>query len=599
MLEMTGTVEKRKMREQVLDQMDIERERGITIKMTPARMNYHPEVPNNKHQNTNKSEIKNTKSETSDYILNLIDTPGHIDFSYEVSRALKAVEGAILLVDATQGVQAQTLSVLNMAREQGLVIIPVLNKTDLISANPEEVEAEVREVLDDPEIEVLRVSAKTGEGVDALLQKIVEQVPPPNSKQADGVGNNIDEPRALIFDFSYSSHRGVTLYVRMFDGAVKKGDKLRFASSGREFAANSLGIFKPEEVETDSLATGEIGYIVTGIKEPGVASVGDTILSKRGSLGAFEGFRKPSPVVWASLYPEDQDDFPELKLWLERISLSDSSLSFDEEQSGSLGRGFRAGFLGMLHMEVVTERLRREGGIELIIASPTITYEVEDRQGKQAKIYNASLFPDEGTYNSVLEPWVEINLITPNSYVGNLLQLFHDHEAVQMDMHDFGEGRVSLIIEMPLRELMRNFFDEVKSASSGFASLSYKQIDMRPADIVRLDLLVAEERVAAFSRVTSRRRVEAEGKELVERLHKVLPKQLFDVKIQAQALGRILSSKKLSAMRKDVTGHLYGGDVTRKKKLLEKQKKGKKRMGATGKVKIPHDVFLKMTKQDL
>ena len=574
LLEITGTVEKRKMREQVLDSMELERERGITIKMTPVRMMYHPQIQN------------------SGYVLNLIDTPGHIDFSYEVSRAQKAVEGAILLVDATQGVQAQTLSVLELARKQNLVIIPVINKIDLPTAHVERAREEIVELLGcDPDT-ILSVSGKTGEGVSELLEEIVRRVPPPSLGESK-------EPRALIFDFSYSTHRGVILYVRMFDGSVRKGDKLKFASSEREFNVNELGVFKPEEVQVESLSAGEIGYIVTGIKEPGVASVGDTILARNSRLEALKGYEKPAPVVWASLYPEDQDDFFELKSWLGRISLSDSSLSFEEEQSGSLGRGFRAGFLGMLHMEIVTERLRREGKLELIIASPTITYQTKTKGGEVVKIYNSSLFPDEGSYLSVEEPWVDVNIITPADYVGNLVQIFHDHEVEQKNMHNFGQGRVSLDIEMPLRELMRSFFDEVKSASSGFASLSYEIKNLRPADIVRLDILVAEEPVTAFARVVSRRRVEKEASEAVEKLYKILPRQMFDVKIQARALGRIIASRKIAAMRKDVTGYLYGGDITRKMKLREKQKKGKKKMKERGKVNIPQEVFLKMTKQDL
>ena len=581
MLEITKTVEARKMKDQVLDQMDLERERGITIKMQPVRMEY--------------------ESGGEHYILNLIDTPGHIDFSYEVSRAQKAVEGAILLVDSTQGVQAQTLSVLELAKEAGLTIIPVLNKVDLATSRVEEVRGEIVELLGCDPSEVLSVSGKTGEGVEDLLKAIVERVPPPTPDEQDQAhSTSSGQARALIFDFAYSTHRGVILYVRMFGGSVKRADKLRFASSGRDFGVNELGVFVPSEKAVDTLGPGEIGYIVTGIKEPGVASVGDTLLRPGASGGKpFPGFKHPAPVVWASLYPEDQDDFADLKMWLERIRLSDSSLSFEEEQSGSLGRGFRAGFLGMLHMEIVTERLRREGGLQLIVASPTITYKATMKDGSTKTIYNASLFPDEGSYTQVEEPWVEVRIITPNDYVGNLVQLFHDHEAIQSDMHNFGNDRVELVLEMPLRELMRNFFDEVKSASSGFASLSYKALELRPADIVRMDLLVAEEPVAAFARVVSRRRVEAEAKEVVEKLHKILPKQMFEVKIQAKALGRILSAKKLSAMRKDVTAKLYGGDVTRKKKLLEKQKKGKKKMGDKGKVNIPHDVFLKMTKQDL
>ena len=574
MLELTATVEARKMKEQLLDTMELERERGITIKMQPVRMDY--------------------KSEAGAYTLNLIDTPGHIDFSYEVSRALKAVEGAILLVDATQGVQAQTLSVLELAREQNLPLIPVLNKIDLPLSRPDEIKLEIVELLGCDPDDILEVSAKTGEGVKELIDAVIERVPPPTTAEEEG-----DSARGLIFDFSYDSHRGVIIYVRLFDGTLKKGDKLRFAASERDFTALDVGVFRPQEESTGRLETGEIGYIVTGLKEPGVARVGDTILGSRSSRSPLPGYMNPMPVVWASIYPEDQDDFTELKKALERLQLSDSSLSFEEESSGTMGRGFRCGFLGMLHLEIITERLKREFRLELVVTTPTITYEVEMNSGEKKMIYSSVFFPDEGTYKSCVEPWVAVRIIVPSEQVGNVVQLFHEHEVIQQDVDAFGDGRMSMDLEMPLRELMRNFFDEVKSASSGYASLSYKMLGMRPANIVRLDILVAEDVVPAFSRVISRMQVETEARDAVEKLKKILPRQLFEVKIQSKAMGRIIAAERLSAMRKDVTGYLYGGDITRKKKLLEKQKKGKKRRAEKGgtKVNIPQDVFLKMTRR--
>jgi len=567
LLERTGTIEARKMRDQVLDKMDLERERGITIKMQPARMKFKA-------------------ADGEEYIMNLIDTPGHIDFAYEVSRALSAVEGVILLVDSTQGVQAQTLTTLQMAKDAGCVVIPVLSKIDAPASRPDEVSLELAELLDvDPE-SVLKVSGRTGEGVAELLQAIVDRVPAP---QAGG-----KDPRALIFDFSYSTHRGITVFMRVFDGSFKKGDVLRFAAAGERFTALETGIFMPDELQTDSLSAGEIGYLVTGVKQAGIVNVGDTVIANAGSTAGLEGFEKPRPVVWASVYPESQDDLSELRLALERLRLSDSSLSFEEESSGMLGRGFRCGFLGMLHLEIVTERLKREFNLELIVTIPTIAYVVTDKQGKKETIYTPSKFPAFGETMAIEEPWVKVILITPSEYLSGMIQLFHDHEGNVLETINHADGRIELIVEMPLRELMRGFFDKVKNASSGYGSLSYEFLDLRSADVVKLEIYVAEEPVPAFARVVSRRRVVEEGERMVEKLHDILPKQLFVVKIQAHALGRIVASRSISAMRKDVTGYLYGGDITRKMKLLEKQKKGKKRRGAHAKMDIPQDVFMKM-----
>ncbi len=571
MLEATGTVEARKMKEQVLDTMELERERGITIKMQPVRMEHA---------------YKGAK-----YILNLIDTPGHIDFSYEVSRAMKAVEGTILLVDATQGVQAQTLSVLAMAREAGLVILPAISKVDSPIARPQEVKEEVAALLGISPEDVLEVSGKTGKGVPEILAALIEKIPPPVSET--GAGGPF---RALVFDFGYSTHKGIIVYIRVLDGKAAKNDTLLFAQAKEKFGALGVGIFHPDMVDTSSISAGEIGYILTGIKKPGIASVGDTILTQRSPLPSLSGYMKPRPVVWASVYPESQDDFTNLKQALEILRLSDSSFSFEEEASGVLGRGFRCGFLGMLHMEIVTERLRREFSLELIVTTPSITYEVELRNGKREVIYSPHLFPDHGATNKIFEQWVRVKIITPPAYVSPIMSLLYEHEAVIGHTELFGDNRTSIEVEMPLRELMRNFFDNLKSASSGFASLAYELIGYREADVARLDILVAEEVVPAFSKVVSRRRIEREAEEMVEKLHGILPKQLFTVKIQGQGLGRIISSRTLSAMKKDVTGYMYGGDITRKRKLWEKQKRGKKKLRAQGNVDIPHEVFLKMVR---
>ena len=526
------------------------------------------------------------------YVLNLIDTPGHIDFAYEVSRAMKAVEGTILLVDSTQGVQAQTLSVLAMAREGGLVIIPAVSKVDSPLARVHEVKEEVAKLLDIDPSEVLEVSGKTGQGVLEILGAVIERIQAPVSEKGS------DGPlRALVFDFGYSSHKGIIVYVRVLDGKASKNDTLVFAQAGEKFGALGVGIFHPDMVDTEVISAGEIGYILTGIKKPGIASVGDTIMAQRSTLAPLEGYMKPRPVVWASVYPESADDFTALRQALEILCLSDSSLSFEEEVSGVLGRGFRCGFLGMLHMEIVTERLRREFTLEIIVTTPSITYEVEMRNnGKHEIIYSAHLFPDYGSTSKIFEQWVKVKIITPPDFVSPIMTLLYEHEAVVGATELFGDNRTVIEVEMPLRELMRNFFDDLKSVSSGFASLAYELAGLREADVARLDILVAEEIVPAFSKVVSRRRIEREAEDMVEKLHGILPRQLFNVKIQGQGLGRIISSRSLTAMKKDVTGYLYGGDISRKKKLWEKQKRGKKKMQARGTVDIPHEVFLKMVR---
>lgn len=571
LLEVTNTVEARQMKAQVLDSMDLERERGITIKMQPAHMHYvHKGTP---------------------FLLNLIDTPGHIDFSYEVSRALNAVEGVLLLVDSTQGIQAQTLTTLQMAKDLGLTIIPVLSKVDVPHARPTEVGAEIARLLDcDPDT-ILQASGKTGQGVPELLAAICERIPAPRK----GV---VDEYRGLIFDFQYSNHRGIIVYQRVFDGQVKKGDQLAFAVSGRTFTALEVGILSPKEVPQALLGEGEIGYIVTGIKEPGVANVGDTLRGIRSNVAALPGYKEAPPVVWASVFPDSQDDFTMLRQALDRLRLSDSSLSFEEESSGVLGRGYRCGFLGMLHMEIVTERLRREFSIEIIITSPSIAYEITRNDGRVEEIYAASRFPDHGDKVTIREPWVLGQVIMPGDYMGNVITLLYEHEAGIIETEVFGDGRTLLVIEMPLRELMRGFFDKLKNASSGYASLSYEIAEMRPASVARLDVLISEEVVPAFSRVVGMGRADIEAKAIVEKLSVTLPRQQFVIKIQAQVMGKVIATKKISALRKDVTAHLYGGDISRKNKLRDKQKKGKAKALDRGKVHIPQDVFMKMMKSE-
>ncbi len=569
MLELTGTIEPRRMQEQVLDRMDLERERGITIKMQPVRMQW------------------NYKGES--YELNLIDTPGHVDFSYEVSRALSAVEGVVLLVDATQGVEAQTFSVLSVARDLGLVIIPVVSKIDAPHARTADIVNELALLLSVPESSVRTCSGKTGAGVDEVLNAIVECIPPPKS-----AGKGV---QALVFDFGYSDHRGVIVYCRVFGGSIKKGDTLRLIAGDADFVALEVGTMAPEEKPRPELLEGEIGYIVTGIKKPGIARVGDTVTTARNPAPDLGGYQAPSPVIWASVYPESQDDLPLLRQSLERLRLSDSSLSYEEESSGVMGKGFRCGFLGMLHLEIIVERLRREFNLSLVVTMPTTVYEIVRMNGMAERVYSPAKFPDDGTAKEVREMWAKVTVMCPPEYLGAITQLLYEHEAVVGDTQTLPDGKAQLAAEMPLRELMRGFFDRLKSVSSGYASLSYELIGMRIADVIRLDVLVAEEPVPAFARIVSRRRIQHEAEAMVERLEKLLPRQMFELKIQAKSGGRILASRRKSAMKKDVTQHMYGGDITRKMKLREKQKKGKKKMLARGKVDIPHDVFLKVVRE--
>jgi len=559
------------------------------------------------------------------------------------------VEGSILLVDATQGVQAQTLTTLNMAREAGLVIIPVVSKIDSLLARTDETVKEISQLLGCSEGDVLKVSGKTGEGVEGLLNEIVKRIPPPSAPveprpPSPGYGGQSrreqsllsrqpprpSQPatsvdlrgtkwsatktlsrgeegeavpssttfRSLVFDFQYSNHTGIIVYVRVISGSVKKRDRLQFKVAGKTFEAIEVGIFTPDETPAESLNAGEIGYIVTGIKEPGVASVGDTVASIKDAEPPLPGYQSPKPVVWASIYPESQDNLPLLRQALGRLRLSDSAFTYEEEASGTLGKGYRCGFLGMLHLEIVTERLRREFNLELVVTMPTIIYSVTGKDGKERKIYSPSLFPDDHDLKEVSEPIVTMKIITPPAYIGGLMKSIYDHEGEIVSTDNFGGERTILTLNMPLRELMRNFFDEVKSVSSGYASISYDITDQKQADVVRLDILVADEPVPAFARVVSRRRVQEEAESAVERLHKLLPRELFTFKIQAKAHGRILASRTLSGVKKDAAGTLSGGDITRKMKLREKQKEGRKRLKEHGKVSIGQDVFVKMMRSE-
>lgn len=578
-LEVTKTIEKRNMQDQVLDSMDLERERGITIKMQPVRMEYV---------------IENESGNKENVIFNLIDTPGHIDFSYEVSRSLRAVEGALMLVDATQGVQAQTITVLQMAKDAGLTIIPVISKIDSPLSDLPKVEAELITLLGCKLEDINYVSGKTGEGVEKLLQKIYKLVPAPRAEFLETKGG-----RALIFDFGYSNHQGVIVFVRVFDGKIQAGDEFIFMNPNKKFIVSECGIFKPEKLKTNILEAGEIGYIVTGIKEPGITKVGDTIISSKEKLPAIPGYSEARPLVFASIYTKEQDNFHDLRFALLKLKLSDSSLSFEEEASGILGRGFRCGFLGMLHLEIITERLRREHNLELVITTPSIPYMVKVKKGGdivEEEIYNPAHFPEHGNYVECREPMVKLNIICPPDYVSNVTKILYDHEGITEETDIFSGDRFSMHVLMPLRELMRNFFDELKSVSSGYASISYEPVGYQVADVRKLEVLLAEEVVPAFTRVVGARRLQVESDELVEKLFNILPRELFNVKIQARANGKIVASRTISAMKKDVTGYLYGGDVTRKNKLLDKQKKGKKKMQGFAKVNVSQDTFMQMMK---
>jgi len=595
-LELTGTIEKRKMREQYLDTMDLERERGITIKLQPVRMAY--------------SLSPSANSQKEKYILNLIDTPGHVDFSYEVSRSLAAVEGAILLVDATKGVQAQTLANWHLAQEQNLTIIPVINKIDLPGARVEEVEAEIRSLLEEnykispnpsfskrgTDAEIYKISAKEGIGAADLLKAVIEKIPPPRGK--------MEKPfRALVFDSNYDAYKGVLAYVRVVDGEIKRGQKIIFLASDARAEVLETGNFLPNLVATQNLSAGEIGYIATGFKDVSLCRVGDTIAD----LVAFEkneslvppltGYEEPKPMIFASFYPAEGQDFDFLKDSLSKLKLSDASLVYEPEHSEALGRGYRCGFLGMLHMEIVTERLKREYNLRLIVTTPSVVYQLTESNRQERLVFSPQELPDPSKIKEIKEPWIKLEILTPSEYLGPVMNLLQGLGGNYCDTKYLTGQRIIISFEAPLREIIVDFYDRLKSVTSGYASMSYELIGWRESDLVSLDILVASEKIEAFSRIVPRQKAPAEGRALVEKLKEVLPSQLFAVSLQAAVGGKIIARENISAQRKDVTGYLYGGDYTRKRKLLEKQKRGKKRMAKSGRVNIPQEVFLKVLKR--
>ena len=575
-LELTKTVEKRKMREQYLDTMELERERGITIKLQPVRMSY---------------ELDGQK-----YILNLIDTPGHVDFSYEVSRSLAAVEGAILLVDASKGIQAQTLANLHLAQQQGLKIIPVLNKIDLPNARTEQVKEELAYLLAIEPEEILEVSAKNGTNVEKVLEKVIKVVPPPPK-----ISDNANL-KALIFDSTFDVYKGVIAYIRIFEGSIKKGDKIMAFATKAKADVLEAGYFSPSFIASDSMSSGEIGYIATGLKDPGQIRVGDTITSQSKSLKVsgfkpLSGYKEPRPMVFASFFPEKSEDYDILKDSLGKLKLTDASLVYEPESSAGLGRGFRLGFLGMLHVEIISERLKREFGLSLIISSPSVEYAVKMQNGEQLKIRSASMLPDFSGIAVIAEPIVYIEVLTPTAYVGSVMELISTIRNVYKGTDYLGKETVLLKYEMPLSDVITDFYDKLKSVSSGYASMSYEPKDMQTGDLVRLDILIAHDLVEPFSRIVPREKSYQEGRAMVTKLEEVVPPQMFEVSIQAAIGGKVIAAESIRAKRKDVTQHMYGGDITRRMKLWKKQKRGKARMKETGRVNLGQDVFLKMLKR--
>ena len=568
LLELTHTIDPRQMTSQVLDSMDLEREKGITIKARAVRLEY-------------------TARDGRRYALNLIDTPGHVDFSYEVSRSLQACEGAILVVDAVQGIEAQTLANVHLALRQNLVIIPVINKIDLPSAQPEVVMDELENVLAIPREEVILASAKEGTGVPEILEAIVARIPPPR-------GDPEAPLRALVFDSHYDPYKGVVAYVRLVEGTLRSGDTIRLMASGATSELLELGVFRPQLVPVEALTAGEVGYVATGLKSVRDARVGDTVtLADRPAAAPLPGYQPAKPLVFAGLYPVAGYDYPLLRDALEKLHLNDASFTFEPESSVALGFGFRCGFLGLLHMEIVQERLEREFGLELIASAPSVEYQVTLSHGRGTVVVdNPARMPPPGEIEAIAEPWVRVSIVSPATYIGALMELTTNRRGVFVDLEYLDPQRVLMRVEMPLAELIVDFYDQLKSRTAGYASMDYEEIGYRPADLVKVDVLVNGERVDALSVIVHRSRASATGRALVEKLRGLIPRQLFEVPIQAAIGSHVIARETIRALRKNVLAKCYGGDVTRKRKLLEKQKEGKQRMKRVGQVEIPQEAFL-------
>ncbi len=566
LIQRTGALSDREMREQVLDSMDIERERGITIKAQTVRLVYKA-------------------ADGGEYVFNIIDTPGHVDFSYEVSRALSAVEGSLLVVDATQGVEAQTLANVYQAIEADHEILPVLNKIDLPAAEPERVRRQIEDVIGLDAEDALMVSAKTGEGIDALLEAIVQRLPPPE-------GDETAPLKALLVDSWYDPYLGVIVLVRVFDGALTPGMRIKMMASGAEYTVDQVGVFTPKKVKVDRLSAGEIGYIIAGIKEVADTQVGDTITDARNPTPEpLPGFRPTRPVVFCGLFPADSADFERLREALAKLRLNDAAFSYEPETSAALGFGFRCGFLGMLHLEIVQERLRREFDLDLVTTSPSVVYRVHMTDGTVRELHNPADMPDPVKIAKIEEPWIEATILVPDEYLGAVLKLCEDRRGVQKNL-TYAGTRAMVVYELPLNEVVYDFYDRLKSVSRGYASFDYQMAGYRESDLVKLTILVNGEPVDALSLLVHRSQAERRGRALVERLKELIPRHLFKIPIQAAIGGKIIARETIPALRKDVTAKCYGGDVTRKRKLLERQKEGKKRMRAFGKVDIPHDAFI-------
>jgi GTP-binding protein LepA len=567
LLQLTGTVSERDMREQYLDRMDLERERGITIKAAAVRMNY-------------------LAADGDAYEINLIDTPGHVDFGYEVSRSLAACDGVLLLVDAAQGIEAQTLTNLYLAVDAGLEIIPILNKIDLPAAQPDKYAAELAALIGCDPADVHRISAKTGEGVPELLEAIVSKVPPP-------AGDPHAPLRALVFDSFYDTYRGVVAYVRVVDGRMKTRQRIRFMVTGVEVEADEIGVMAPHPQAVTLLDTGEVGYLIAGIKEVRLAKVGDTVTSPHDPAATrLPGYREPKPMVYAGIYPLEGDDFPLLRDALDKLKLNDAALVYEPESSGALGFGFRCGFLGLLHMEIVRERLEREFDLSLIATAPSVGYEVELTDGTTRVVRNPTEMPEAGSVENVYEPYVSAMIVTPSDYVGTVMQLCQGRRGELKEMHYLSTERVEIRYHMPLAEIIFDFFDQLKSLTKGYASLDYEPVGMNASSLVRVDVLLNQQPVDAFSTIVHRDKAYAYGKTMTERLRKLIPRQLFDVPIQAAIGSRVIARETVKAKRKDVLAKCYGGDVTRKRKLLERQKEGKRRMKQIGAVEVPQSAFI-------
>jgi GTP-binding protein LepA len=573
LLESTGTVALRDMQDQVLDQLDLERERGITIKAQAVR-------------------LAHTASDGITYELNLIDTPGHVDFAYEVSRSLAACEGALLVVDATQGVEAQTLANVYQAIDNHLEIIPVINKIDLANADPELVRREIEEVIGIPADDAILTSARQGIGIDLVLEAIVKRVPPPR-------GDPEGSLRALIFDAKYDAYRGVVVYVRIVDGRIAGGMRIRMMNNKSEFIVDEVGVFAPAMTPVDELQCGEVGYFIASIKNVRDSKVGDTVTdAAHPTTHPLPGYRAVTPMVYAGIFPVDSDDVTDLKEALQRLNLNDASLVFEPESSAALGFGFRCGFLGLLHMEIVQERLEREFNLSLITTAPTVEYRVRLRSGEVITIDNPEMLPDASNIDAIEEPRTKATIIVPSTYVGAIMELCQERRGEFQQM-DYQPGdRVAVVYDMPLGEIIHDFYDQLKSRSRGYASLDYEITGFRAESLVKLDILVGGQRVDALSMIVHRDRANAHGRKLAERLRKLIPRQLFEVPIQAAIGGKIVARETVSAMRKDVLAKCYGGDITRKRKLLEKQREGKRRMKRVGNVEIPQEAFMAVLKMD-